>query len=160
MDTPKPIKRSQALISLSREHHDGLLLVYKIRQGIKLTIEPERIASYCTWFWKHHLEQHFDNEERVLGPYLDNLGALKDQLFREHSQIRQAMQELNNAPKYPNLENFGQLLNDHIRFEERVLFNEIERSVTPDQLEEIASKLSEEDKAIPIWEDEFWIHKK
>lgn len=160
MDTPQPIKRSQALISLSREHHDGLLLVYKIRQGIKLRVEPERIASYCTWFWKHHLEQHFNNEERVLGPYIDNLGALKDQLFSEHSQIRQTVKELNNAPQYPNLENFGQLLNDHIRFEERVLFNEIEKSVAPEQLQEIASQLGADEKTSPVWEDEFWIHKK
>lgn len=160
MDTPQPIKRSQALISLSREHHDGLLLVYKIRQGIKLSVEPERIATYCTWFWTHHLEQHFNNEERVLGPFIDNLGTLKDQLFSEHSQIRQTVKELNNDPKYPNLENFGQLLNDHIRFEERVLFNEIEKSVTPEQLEEIATQLNADDKKSPVWEDEFWISKK
>jgi len=40
-----PIKRNEALKPLSRDHHHGLLLCWKIRQGIKLNIEPERIKK-------------------------------------------------------------------------------------------------------------------
>ncbi len=39
----KPIKRSVALKPLSREHHHGLLLSWKIREGFNRNVEIERI---------------------------------------------------------------------------------------------------------------------
>ena len=41
-----PIKRSEFLKPISREHHHGLLLCWKIRAGLKKGIEPERIKLY------------------------------------------------------------------------------------------------------------------
>lgn len=43
---PKPIKRHTALKPLSREHHHGLLLSWKIREGLKRNIEIPRIKKY------------------------------------------------------------------------------------------------------------------
>ena len=39
--TTKPLKRHAGLVELSRDHHHGLLLSWKIRQGLKKEIEPE-----------------------------------------------------------------------------------------------------------------------
>ena len=39
----KPIKRHKALQPLSRDHHHGLLLSWKIRAGFSKNIEPNRI---------------------------------------------------------------------------------------------------------------------
>ena len=68
----EPIKRNEALVQLSRDHHYGLLLCWKIREGIKRRIEPQRIKNYVDWFWLHHLEQHFEIEEKYLFPILGN----------------------------------------------------------------------------------------
>jgi hypothetical protein len=50
---PTPIKRTSSLISYSKEHHFGLLLVWKIRQGIKREIITERIANYIPVSYTH-----------------------------------------------------------------------------------------------------------
>ena len=66
----KPIKRSTQLAPLSREHHEGLLFVWKIRQGIKKEVHPERMIAFVQWFWSTELEPHFRKEENVLLPHL------------------------------------------------------------------------------------------
>ena len=59
---PKPQKRHKALQPLSREHHHGLLLSWKIRSGFSKNIEPKRIRTYADWFFKTHLIPHFEME--------------------------------------------------------------------------------------------------
>ncbi len=46
METKKPQKRHIALQPLSREHHQGLLLSWKIRKGLSRKIEFDRIQNY------------------------------------------------------------------------------------------------------------------
>lgn len=41
----QPIKRHPSLQPLSREHHYGLLLSWKIREGFKREVPPERIKK-------------------------------------------------------------------------------------------------------------------
>ena len=64
MSTKKPIKRNEFLKAISREHHHGLLLSWKIRAGIKKEVEPFRIKKYLDWFYTEHLLPHFEIEEK------------------------------------------------------------------------------------------------
>jgi len=84
----KPIKRSIALSPLSRDHHEGLLFVWKIRQGVKKNIATERIIKFCFWFWESHLQLHFEKEKTVLPQVLSNSHSLMQQMFREHEIIK------------------------------------------------------------------------
>ena len=52
MKNQAPIKRHQAIVSFSKDHHFGLLLVWKIRQGLKKSIDPVRISNYVLFFFK------------------------------------------------------------------------------------------------------------
>ena len=61
-----PIKRSIALQPLSREHHHGLLLCWKIRTGLKKGIDIDRIKKYSDWFFKNSLLTHFNIEEELI----------------------------------------------------------------------------------------------
>lgn len=151
----KPIKRHQALQPLSREHHQGLLLVYKINQGLKKQVEPNRIKRYINWFFDRYLIPHFEAEERHLFPLLGN----------DDSEIKEALDqhhELNEMRKKPeasevDINAFKTLLNTHIRFEERQLFNRIQAVATASELQQLEGQLSE----IPFQEnteDEFWLH--
>lgn len=40
------MKRHAALVQLSRDHHYGLLLCWKLKEGLKKEIEVERMSKY------------------------------------------------------------------------------------------------------------------
>ena len=45
MNQPKPIKRSKELVPLSKEHHEGLLFAWKIKQGLQNGIGIEAMLT-------------------------------------------------------------------------------------------------------------------
>mgnify|MGYP003553672963 CR=1 FL=1 len=65
-----PIERLPGLRGISREHHEGLLLCWKVRAGLARNVPPARIRQYCRRFLKHTLKPHFEVEEDVLFPVL------------------------------------------------------------------------------------------
>jgi len=62
MTSPKPIKRSPQLAPLSREHHDGLMFVWNLRQGLKNGTSNDELRKYILWFWTNHIKPHFFQE--------------------------------------------------------------------------------------------------
>lgn len=131
----KPLKRHSTLQPLSRDHHHGLQLCWKIRAGLKLQIEPERIKNYADWFYLHHLLPHFEIEEKYIFPILDEGNDLVKKALAEHRRIRRLFQT--ETELYKNLNSIEEILESHIRFEERILFNEIQSVATSEQLKEI-----------------------
>lgn len=131
----KPIKRHFALQPLSREHHYGLQLCWKIRTGFKKNIEISRIRNYVVWFYENYLLPHFKIEEKYLFPVLGNDTDLVKRALSEHRKIKRLIQSETEICK--NLNTIGELLESHIRFEERILFNEIQSVATNEQLQKI-----------------------
>lgn len=66
METKKPIKRNAAIVEFSEDHHFALLLVWKIREGLKKSIDPVRINRYAIHFFDTDLTHHFKDEEEML----------------------------------------------------------------------------------------------
>jgi hemerythrin-like domain-containing protein len=151
----KPIKRSVALKPLSREHHHGLLLSWKIREGFKQNVAIERIKRYTDWFWKHHLQAHFEFEENYVFPILGQGHELIIKALQEHNRLQQIFTATDTVKE--NLSSIEEELVAHIRYEERVLFKEIQSIASDDQLEIIEKEHSK--NIIDEWEDEFWITK-
>ena len=141
---------------LSHDHHEGLMLVWKIRQGLNKMIAPERITAYICWFWEHHLEKHFREEEIYLVPLVDPGNEGINRMLREHRELEFMRVRLKSEPDTSMLKQFAQSLNDHIRFEERELFPFIEQSLSAGALQEVSRKLSVDEKICAVWEDEFW----
>lgn len=154
MNQEKPIKRSNALKPLSREHHHGLLLCWKIRKGFSKGIASERIKAYCDWFFRAYLLPHFELEEKQVFPILGNHHELILQALKEHQSLRACMRE--DADTRASLERIATELEQHIRFEERVLFNRIEAAATPAQLQMI-QQVHTEQKFIENGSDVFWM---
>jgi hemerythrin-like domain-containing protein len=151
-----PIKRDELLAPLSREHHHGLLLCWKIRTGFRKNIPVERIQSYADWFYKNHLLDHFEIEEKYVFSVLGNEHELVKRALKEHRQLRRLFNGVRDEEK--NLGLIEEKLDAHIRFEERVLFNEIQATASPAALEEISARHSSyagTDTA-EEWPDEFW----
>jgi iron-sulfur cluster repair protein YtfE (RIC family) len=150
----KPIVRHEALQPLSHDHHQGLLLCMKIRKGIKQGIEPERIKSYSDWFWTNHLVPHFDAEEKFVFPVLPPDHELITRACMEHRRLQSLFEEKDASLKTLTL--IADELESHIRFEERILFNEIQEIATPEQLADMerhhGGKVFCDD-----WKDRFWI---
>lgn len=157
-----PIKRDKSLVILSRDHHDGLMLVWKIRQGIAMQVESARIANYVADRFDHELEPHFIEEESFVFLKLAPANELRIRAEKEHAEIRERIVAFRSAtPAPPALLNFASLLESHIRFEERVLFPELEQTITREELDVMGKQIEQAHaaKTCPSWQDEFWIKK-
>lgn len=53
------LKRHQALVSFSKEYQFGLLLVWKIRQGLLNAANAELIGNYVLFFFNEDFENSF-----------------------------------------------------------------------------------------------------
>ncbi len=149
-----PIKRNEFLKAISREHHHGLLLSWKIRTGFKKQIDPIRIKKYADWYYKTHLLPHFEVEEKYIFTILDKENELVKKALSEHRRLIHLFESENNLLK--SLTSIEEELESHIRFEERILFNEIQEVATNEQLEQIKTSDSEE-KFIDNLTDAFWL---
>ncbi len=154
MEKKSPLKRHPALHHLSHDHHHGLLLSWKIRQGFKLGIKPNRIRVYCEWFWENYLQAHFEEEEKTIFTVLPEDNPLIKQAMSEHKRLRKLFSTRENPEK--TLGQIEEELEQHIRFEERILFPEIQKTATAEQLEAIAAH-GEREKFKENEADPFWI---
>lgn len=153
-----PIKRHQAIVSFSKDHHFGLLLVWKIRQGLNKAVNAERISNYVLFFFKEDLEKHFKEEEQLLFKKLPVDDVLRKQAEADHQSIYKLVAAIEKKKDDAVLLNqLADELEKHIRFEERELFNHLQNNIKADDLEAIAKRFSNSTKAIDAkWEDVFW----
>ena len=150
-----PQKRHASLQPLSREHHQALLLCWKFRQGFAKGVEPERMMKYAGWFWTTYLAPHFKAEEDVFFPILakDHPGIIK--ALKQHKDLKAMFHSKDSDVAY-TLRQIAFELEQHIRFEERELFNDIQEKASPAQLEAL-TKLHTEEKFEENIEDMFWV---
>ena len=158
----KPITRNEQIKKFSREHHSSLLFCWKIRQGLKNNLQPQRIFDYIQYYWQQNLQPHFREEEKIL------FAPIKDRqvqrAINEHKQIRRQIEGLaNNLAKIDiqkNLARIADKVDDHVRYEERQLFNHIEQISTPGQLEILEKELNNHPVNAAMCTDEFWAKEK
>ena len=150
----KPIKRHEALKPLSREHHHGLLLCWKIRQGFKKNVAPERMKKYTDWFKQEYLEPHFQMEEEYVFPVLGNDNEKVKRALAEHRRLKRLFEQEEDLDKA--LSRIEEELDLHIRFEERDLFNDVENAATPEDFAEIEKHHTGLAFSDDEWKDHFW----
>lgn len=153
MKENKPLKRAKELQPLSHDHHQGLLLCWKIRMGFNAQIEPKRIKKYADWFYKIHLAPHFELEEKYIFTILNTDNELVMRALAEHRRLKRLFKETMELEK--TLSHIEEELEAHIRFEERILFGEIQKSATIEQLAKI-EELHSKSIFIENEKDVFW----
>jgi len=155
----KPLKRHPALVPLSKDHHFGLLLCWKIRTGIKREIAPERIANYVKYFYADHLTVHFEEEETYIFTLLDEKDEKRKKAEKQHRKISRLVDKLSSEPENLTI-TLGQIEEEveaHIRFEERDLFPYIQNTQDEAGLERLKEKIEEiHQQTAEVWEDQFW----
>lgn len=150
----KPIKRHPAIAPISREHHHGLLVGWKLRMGKHNNVSALRIRKYLNWFYTHHLIPHFVDEEFHLFPILGKNHVEVKRALDEHAAIHKFFSKEKSSMK--DIEDFEKLITDHIRFEERVLFQSIQEVADESALEHLAQHLQDHEYVENI-KDEFWL---
>ena len=150
---PKPQKRHKALQPLSREHHHGLLLSWKIRAGFSKEIDSKRIRVYANWFFETHLIPHFELEETHIFSILEPENELVKRAFAEHRRLKRLFNH--NGDDVKTLSKIEEELEQHIRFEERILFPEIQKVATDAELRHI-ELIHQPEKFIDNESDVFW----
>jgi len=124
------MKRHPALEPFSRDHNDGLILA-------RILIENrEGAAERMKQEWDRELQDHFAEEERLLGPLATP--ADQQRLREEHQDLED---RINALPE--GVVELGEKLDAHIRWEEREFFPAVEANATEEQLAELM-KLSSE----------------
>lgn len=153
----KPIKRSEHIIILSRDHHHTLLLCWKIRRGIANAVPPERISAYADFFNRRFVKHHFLQEEELLFARLPENDPLRTRAFAEHAALQSLFSESIDHPGYEVLSKLASTLDAHIRFEERTLFPHIENTLSHQQLWHAQHVLEAEPHTEETnWPDAFW----
>jgi len=159
----EPLKRHRSILKLSKEHHFSLLFCWKIRQGVRMEISPERIIRYTQYFRNNYLCDHFREEEAVLFSQLKD--KLVEKALADHRQIESQFDSLASDTETninERLTNIANAIDDHVRYEERVLFPHLEKMLSEQGLKAIEKQLISNQPPVLIdeYEDEFWIKNK
>lgn len=158
MAANKPIKRSEALKALSKDHHFNLLFIWKIRQGLKLNVDLLRIKNFIAHFFNEQIQHHFSVEEKYLFCLMPVDEPLRLRAEQEHSAIKNSVAEIAAEISENKITAFANLLENHIRFEERTLFPFMEKNVSYEKLEKASAYfIAEHDD---YWQDTFWLKAK
>ncbi len=144
--------RHPGLIPLSHDHHHGLALALRCRKqalGQLKPMGPEGLrarAEEFVHFFSTSLAPHFRAEEEIVFPLINAVSAegktLIERLVQEHGQIRAMITRLEAGHGLGKLLfDAGDLLERHIRCEERELFPLFERDVDAKEAEVAAEKI-------------------
>jgi hemerythrin-like domain-containing protein len=144
------MKRNEALRQLSRDHHRALETALKLRRAGDSDAEAVR-EEYLD-FWRGHATRHFRIEEEVMLPayarYADPTDAEVARVLTDHVEIRRRSADLaKGTPTGEELNELGELLSDHVRHEERVLFPLIERRMPEEALVAMAQEMEEAERS-------------
>lgn len=154
----QPLRRAEALLQFSKDHHFTLLLVWKIRQGLRHSVEPGRIKKYINYFFENFLSQHFREEEQLLFSELEEDNSLRQMAIEDHNYLYQLNEQIKITAEVSRFRIFSDRLEQHIRFEERTLFTLLQNSLPASKMESVLEKMSSSHAAQKqdTWEDEFW----
>ncbi len=147
------MQRHESLVPLSKDHYEGLLLALQIKtkDRIMLVGWPKEAAAqgkFIARFYQERLVRHFEAEEKALFPLIvEHIPSGKKQvedLLNDHRSIEKFIGDFEKpgAPSSSQLHEFSDLLERHIRKEERELFPLFEKEASPDILQRAKELLS------------------
>jgi iron-sulfur cluster repair protein YtfE (RIC family) len=144
------MKRHNAIVQLSRDHQKGLMLAQLLKsnapayKGLPTDIIGKKY--YAKETFELDLKKHFEDEEKILFPYVKGrdpeCDKLISELLEEHLFLSQKIFQLSESKNLVNdLDIIGQSLEHHIRKEERILFNRIQNLLNENELEILKNKI-------------------
>ena len=130
------MRRSAALAPLSRDHQHALAVALTLRRADEGGV-ADAVQGFAAFF-EAEGRVHFRIEEEHVLPALEpgeEWSAAVARVREDHAAIRAAADALPATAEEARA--LGQRLHDHVRFEERVLFELLERRLSPEDLERL-----------------------
>lgn len=149
------MKRNENLLIFSHEHHHGLIFCSRLQKAKQ--VSNSVLKAYILDFWDNYLDEHFINEEKLFLPLLKN-DELTQQFLHEHKLINELVSKIKDTTEdlHSYAIELSTLINDHIRFEERVFFPWLEERFSKDELAEIGKALEKIEITEHQFSDTFW----
>ncbi|MFN3695704.1 MAG: hemerythrin domain-containing protein [Ignavibacterium sp.] len=149
------MKRHKSIVILSRDHQKGLMLAQLLKKNAPaykgLPSDIEGKMKYAIETFRSDLNIHFEDEEKILFPVAagksNECDQLINELIDEHKFFYEKIPALVNSTELlDEMDLIGCKLEEHIRKEERILFNLIQEILTEDELKSVKSKIEESRK--------------
>lgn len=148
------MKRNPALREFSDDHHRGLVHALQLRRAASgESGRSEEVGWAFLEFWREETSVHFRKEEAVLLPVVAlHAGELLGHesvkgMLTQHARVRGLAMHLRDELDRRELERqtlgeLGELLEAHIRLEERAVFSLIEEALSGRALSEVTRRLA------------------
>ena len=149
-------KRHGSLIDLSHDHHHGLALALRLKQGDNALLSDgwthDRVeqARRVGRFYRVELQPHFAAEERALFPAMRQHASVStpliDELVAQHRTLEESIERIALAEASEvglELVRLGKLLEQHIRAEERELFPIFEEHFPTDLAVQVGEEIKQ-----------------
>jgi hemerythrin-like domain-containing protein len=139
--------RDPSLIPLSRQHQHALALCVQLERAL-------RAGAVDLDFWRPEVHQqyanevqfHFVAEEQVLFPAarrFPELASLVEELSGDHDRLREYFGRAEQGTMNEGeLQAFAKLLSEHIRKEERQLFEALQKRMAPEEMKSLGEHLA------------------
>ena len=147
------MQRDPRLARLSEEHHHGLVFALRIERELPGATdeEVERLYAQLLRFWSRGLLPHFHTESECLLARLIRHRPVDDpqieRLSREHLSMYGLVARMRDATspgaRREALRDFGAILHDHIRWEERELFEAAQAELAEAELDALGAEIKE-----------------
>lgn len=138
-----PQKRDPSLIPLSHDHHHALVRVFEIRRAIAAGADLAPEIARTRDSYEAELRPHFAAEEETLVPALREASALPEPeiagLVEDHRRLEEMVAALTRGGG--DLGAFADLLERHVRSEERRIFPAYQEHVAPGRRAEVGSAI-------------------
>ncbi len=143
------LKRTRELRPLSSEHHQALLVAFQLKKAIAGHAEAagaprdlDGLLALARRYEESVFRTHTTAEEELLGRYLS--AEDNRRLGGEHAEMRRFLADAATAPppdRRQALLGFADLLERHVRWEERELFPRFEEQVGEEALATLGQEL-------------------
>ncbi len=132
------MKRDPRLRLLSSDHHQALVMVRKIQNACKSGEIDLSLIGEVRVFCMDELKPHFALEENHLLPILSKYGE-HNLVARTLSEHEQMMNLATHLEQKSALQQLSVLLKQHVKFEEQVLFDIIQKKFSGAELNRVCS---------------------
>jgi hemerythrin-like domain-containing protein len=151
------MKRHESLHALSQHHHYALMESLFIRRANQESDSTRgsslrKVGEEFIDFWESKGKLHFREEEEILIPaYALHVPIENDQdvmrMLADHATIRAKIGKLasllkNNEAFETHLVELGEILQNHVRLEENIIFPRLEKTLSEEELQKVGHLLN------------------
>ena len=137
--------RDKNLMPLSRQHQHALALCVRIERASAIESKLDQWQAEMAQQFEAEIKIHFVAEEQIVFPAarsIVDLNPLVDQLLDEHRLLRSFFQKAEQKQMRPEeVREFACRLSEHVRKEERQLFERLQQTLPAEELNRMGREL-------------------